>query len=76
VAHIGWHYGYRGLWIIGVVLYMAGFLLGPPLHHRFHPAFWHRAAFNGWHDDFHLLLAVADGCFLAMAVEFLSHNEW
>jgi hypothetical protein len=69
VTHIGWHYGYRGLWTVGVVCYLAGFLLGPPLHHRYHPAFWHVADFNSWHEDFHLLLCVADTCFLVVVFQ-------
>jgi predicted membrane channel-forming protein YqfA (hemolysin III family) len=72
VLQIGWHYGYRGLWIAGVVCYLGGFLLGPPLHHSFRPAFWHAPAFNSWHEDFHLLLGVADVFFLAIAIEFLT----
>lgn len=72
VLQIGWHYGYRGLWIAGVVCYLGGFLLGPPLHHSYRPAFWHAPAFNSWHEDFHLLLGVADVFFLAIAIEFLT----
>ena len=71
VAQIGWHYGYSGLWITGVVCYMGGFLIGPPLHHRYPPAFWHYPAWNGWHEDFHMLLGVADACFLTMAIQNL-----
>jgi len=69
VAQIGGHYGYRGLWIVGVVFYVVGGLLGPPLHHRYHPALWHYPTFNSWHEDFHLLLCAADACFLVMVLK-------
>ena len=71
VAQIGWHYGYGGLWLAGVVCYLGGFLMGPPLHHRYPQAFWHDPTWNSWHEDFHLLLGVADACFLTMAIDFL-----
>jgi hypothetical protein len=34
-------------------------------------AFWHDPTWNSWHEDFHLLLGVADACFLTMAIDFL-----
>ena len=75
VSHIGWHYGCRSRLIVGVSFYLVGFLLGPPLHHLYRPAFWHSAVFNSWHEDAHILIVVADGYFLAMAVEFLAHQD-
>lgn len=69
---IGWHYGYEGLWVIGSVTYLFSFALAPVLHHQYSPAPWHRLGVNGWHEDFHFVLAIADACFVAMAVQFLT----
>ena len=72
VGIIGWHYGYRGLWFAGVFAYVAGFAVSPPVHHRLPPAPWHRVDRNGWHEDFHCMLALADAFFGTMATQFLN----
>ncbi len=71
VAQIGWHYGYGGAWLAGVACYVLAFCVSPPVHRHLPPAPWHREGRNGWHEDFHLLLVVADSVFGAMAVQFL-----
>lgn len=71
VMHIGWHYGYGGLWINAVSVGVLAILVSPPLHHHYPRAFWHIKDVNGWHEDFHVLLLVADLIFFRMAIEHL-----
>jgi predicted membrane channel-forming protein YqfA (hemolysin III family) len=74
VGIIGWHYGYRAMWFAGVFSYLGGFCVSPPVHHHLPRAPWHWVDRNGWHEDFHCMLAIADIIFALMAVEFLNNQ--
>lgn len=67
---IGWHYGFAGLWWSGVGLYLLSFALSPFAHQLYPDAPWHVRGRNGWHEDFHLVLALADVDFGVMGYQF------
>eukprot|EP00931_Biecheleriopsis_adriatica_P004980 TRINITY_DN106560_c0_g1_i1.p1 TRINITY_DN106560_c0_g1~~TRINITY_DN106560_c0_g1_i1.p1 ORF type:complete len:307 (+),score=42.22 TRINITY_DN106560_c0_g1_i1:84-1004(+) len=69
---IGCRYGFDGLWLVGSALYVISFAMSPVLHHRFTPSPWHLPGSNGWHEDFHFVLAMADTCFLTMALQYVT----
>ena len=78
IGYIGARYGYaRGLWRGGVACYLAAFATSAPVTaaHEREPLSahvpWHRAGRNGFHEDFHALLFVADAIFTVMGVQFL-----
>ena len=77
IGYIGWRYGYRGKWYVGVVFYVAAFAVSAPVTaaHELEPMSrrvpWHKAGRNGFHEDFHFLLYLADSLFTLMGVEFL-----
>lgn len=71
-SFVGWHYGFRGHWAIGTVFYVAGTLTSPAFYRLYPPAPWHNTKWNGWHEDFHVFVALADVTFASMACEFLS----
>lgn len=72
IAVIGWHYGFTELWWIGVAFFIASFAISPAVHKAYPAAPWHAEGLNGWHEDFHVLLAVADVDFGVMGHQFLS----
>lgn len=75
VAWIGWQTspGVRLWWYAGTGCYVLAFVVSPPVHRRYWSdvhAPWHVRARNGWHEDFHVLLGVADLCYAALGVSF------
>lgn len=70
VGIIGWHYGYTALWFTGVGLFLAAFAISPSVNKSFPTAPWHQLGINGWHEDFHVLLALADLALGKMCYDF------
>jgi len=68
---IGFKYGFRGLWVVGAVFYLTAVIISPPFYRMYPELPWHRPKRNGWHEDFHVCVFVADAAFIGMAVEIL-----
>ncbi|CAK8994880.1 unnamed protein product [Durusdinium trenchii] len=68
-------YDFQHLWIIGAVIYSIGFFLAPPFSRRYPDMPWHFKGLNGWHEDFHLTVALADLAFIMMAYDVLQAAE-
>ena len=68
---IGESYGFTLLWLTGSVLYVVSFAICPHLSRAFPPTLWHKVDRNGWHEDFHCILLVADLTFLMMASQHM-----
>jgi len=73
---IGLSAGFGGLWppMVAFAL-LAGLCSGPVSKaHKLEPtlawARWHRLGFWSLHEDFHLVLALSDSCWLALAIQF------
>lgn len=67
----GWHYGYHEFWTVCLVLYTIGFACGPMLYNLYPPAPWHLKGQSGWHEDFHMLIALGDAFCFMMAIWYL-----
>jgi hypothetical protein len=65
-VYCGWAAAFCRLWCAATACYVAAFCVSPPVHHGFAAAPWHRRGRNGWHEDFHGLLAVADGLYVVL----------
>eukprot|EP00913_Durusdinium_trenchii_P029687 g27825.t1 len=52
-----------------------GFFLAPPFSRRYPDMPWHFKGLNGWHEDFHLTVALADLAFIMMAYDVLQAAE-
>lgn len=78
VGYIGWRYGYRDLWFISTGIYIVSFAVSTPVTaaHEEEPMSeflpWHRLGRNGFHEDFHILVLVADAIVVIMGLRFLS----
>jgi len=76
-CHAGFHYGYRDLWFVTLSLYIVAFAVAIPttLAHKKEPMCkwfpWHRPGVYGFHEDFHLLLLLADASFMYMGLLLL-----
>lgn len=65
----GMGYSFQPLWIIGALTYSLGFFLAPPFSRRYSQMPWHVSGVNGWHEDFHLVVACGDLAFCMMAYD-------
>jgi len=82
-AHIGLHYGYLGLWITGVFLYLLSFGAFAPAPGAQKKGIepmsayipWHCLHRNGFHEDFHNVVFLADIILGCAAVNFLGYPE-
>jgi len=76
-CHSGFHYGYRDLLFVTFSFYIVAFAAAIPttLAHEKEPMFkwfpWHRPGVYGFHEDFHLLLLLADASFMYMGLLLL-----
>lgn len=67
---IGWHVNFSIIWWIGTLLYLSSFCLAPPMNHYIPnhlTPYWHKTGVYGWHEDFHLLLLIADVTYLSLS---------
>lgn len=69
---IGWQTLYSPSWVVGSCLYVRAAMLSPPCCRNSGPANHHRRGLWGWHEDFHLSLALADAAHVALALDFNS----
>ncbi|CAE7349018.1 unnamed protein product [Symbiodinium sp. CCMP2592] len=65
-------YKFHGFWIIGAAFYSLSLVIAPPFSRRYPAMRWHRSGMNGWHEDFHATVAIADAAFVLMAYSFLA----
>jgi hypothetical protein len=74
ISFIGKRYGYKDVWISGSICYLLAFVVSPPLHHNYGVAKWH-SKWNSWHEDFHILLAIADIQFIWMCIKYINEEK-
>ena len=65
-------YEFHGFWIIGAAFYSLSLVIAPPFSRRDPAMRWHKSGMNGWHEDFHATVAIADVAFVLMAYSFLA----
>ena len=68
----GISYSFRGFWILGAAFYSLSFFIAPPFARKYPAMRWHSSGLNGWHEDFHSTVAIADTAFVLMAYSFMA----
>ncbi|CAE7763222.1 unnamed protein product [Symbiodinium pilosum] len=71
----GISYHFRGLWVCGAAFYSLSLFIAPPFSRRYPAMRWHSTGLNGWHEDFHTTVAIADTAFVLMAYCFLAEAQ-
>ncbi|CAJ1329469.1 unnamed protein product [Effrenium voratum] len=67
--------GFQHLWVIGALLYGISFFLAPPFARKYPDMPWHFQSLNGWQEDFHVTVALADLAFIIMAYQVVLAAE-
>lgn len=73
VGRIGVLAGFPPTWCAGTLCYAAAFGCAPPMNRTYTPLPHHSTRWWGWHEDFHVALALADFFYLQLA--FIAANH-